>query len=128
MREVKFRAYIKEYELIVDVQTIDFRLATIGCYLTISHDPGDLSTFHFSEIDLMEFIGKKDKSDVDIYEGYVVEYLGEYRYIIDYSECGFLNPVNDLSWDNCPIDDRIYERCGDFEVIGNIYENPEMRK
>lgn len=67
--------------------------------------------------------GLKDKNSKLIYEGDICKYkfeeIGEQKAIIYFNKelCSFLaKPLNDFQ----------YIRINDCEVIGNIYENPEL--
>jgi hypothetical protein len=51
MRELKFRAYIKHLDIIVDVQRINFDVKTIEVGLS----DGDLCEYDFDEVILMQY-------------------------------------------------------------------------
>lgn len=73
-----------------------------------------------AEIELMQYTGLKDRLGVDIYEGDIVrEELRSgavNRYAIEYYKNGFyLSDFLHGNWD-----------AEDTEVIGNIYQNPEL--
>lgn len=65
--------------------------------------------------ELMQYTGLKDKNDRKIYEGYIVRYKGK-----NYKVCMDAYGVT--------IDTTTYvaKVCNELEVIGNIYENPEL--
>ena len=111
MRELKFRAWDR----------IDKRMITIERFSQIPSNWRDV-------MDLMQFTGLHDKNGKEIYEGDVL------RFIID-DEVYRTQPVE---WkpefglfyaginvgEYCPED---MWACEDvYEVIGNIYENPEL--
>jgi uncharacterized phage protein (TIGR01671 family) len=71
---------------------------------------------------LMQYTGLKDKNGVEIYEGDVVEAKGYYqdKYIIEWVYDG---------WEIFDGKDGVvadFDEWEKLEVIGNIYENPEL--
>ena len=88
---------------------------------------------------LMQCTGKKDKHNKLIYEGdivrltgknkvtfeYLVKYrLSEYRYVLEYANGKFKGrKARDFSKEYAQVK-NLYD--GGYEVIGNIYENPEL--
>ena len=69
MREIKFKAWIMPYEMMVEVQRINFDTRTIE----VKIGEGDLYEFDFEEIKLIQYTGLKDKNGVEIYEGDIVQ-------------------------------------------------------
>ena len=141
---LKFRFYHKNYKKIFDVTQIDLSLNLIMC----STDLG-LEEFHLSEGELMQCIGLKDKNEKLIYEGDIIDvtyygaqiplFLNKYskipkneRFAIIYDDnwhkfrCE--NPkyrsiceIHSLDIDKIQINTENKT----YEIIGNIYENPE---
>lgn len=72
---------------------------------------------------LMQYTGLRDKNGKDIYEGDVVISFGK-ETEMTISEMRMI--VDDAM--NCyvPLRDQYLNSNGDLEVIGNIYENPEL--
>lgn len=71
---------------------------------------------------LMQYTGLKDKNGVEIYEGDIIECDNE-KHLISWNneQSGF--------WPFTTRIGNLYERIRlGFEVIGNIYENPELLK
>lgn len=76
-----------------------------------------------------QYTGLKDKNDKEIYEGDIVKSIsGKIGYVIFLQqEMGYV-----VVWDNC--DTRLghrsrggrYDVDSSIEVIGNIYDNPEL--
>jgi len=87
-------------------------------------------------IELMQFTGLKDKNGKEIYEGDIVRYdLGdreaelegeENRY--DYAQIVFYNgQFLTLNHDGATLGEIVcFGQKNQWEVIGNIYENPEL--
>jgi hypothetical protein len=111
MREIKFRAWDKEDKLMD--------------YAYYVADDGDINWFEFSKAVrrnniLMQYTGVKDKNGKEIYEGDIItDWCGDRR-SVGWYETGFWvkRPNGDLVWPNADI----------LEVVGNIYENPELLK
>lgn len=103
MREIKFRAWDKEQKKMLD----------------------DVSTwtddFTGMLIALMQYTGLKDKNGKEIYEGDIVKYKNDKPDKVIFENGGFMTS-------------RFYHRTpnnwkillDELEVIGNIYENPEL--
>lgn len=123
MREIKFRAWHKEKKIMGEVLGIDilhkeifFSDEDIDCY---EHSD-------FKDIELMQYTGLYDKKGKEIYEGDIVKLranhgIGVIKYsdewgafIVEYIK---LRPLAVLGM-------NYYKE--DIEVLGNIYENPEL--
>src|SRR5690625_2030614 len=124
-RELKFRAYIKHLNMLVDVDVIDFLEEEIEVFITGS----DMHVYRFDEIELIKYTGLKDKNGREIYEGdilqhnvqdYVAGYPRESNYIAK-----VIHGVGAFWAEDMLLIDAI-ENDSENEVIGNIYENPEL--
>lgn len=123
-REIKFRAWDRymEGKHMVKVDMLDFRLGTL-----YGKDERDFShDMDMKFYELMQFTGLKDKNGKEIWEGDVIRCYHEKGVIENTLGCfGFQQ-----TRDNFTTLLDIWER-GDghkVEVIGNIYENPELLK
>ena len=123
MREIKFRAWDK------DLKQMGFIL---GIYLTpngwvdMETEPGDSGEewgARLLNVDLMQFTGLHDKNGKEIYEGDVVKSQFPYN-------DKFLDNIDGVVWHIETAGFMLGPRmCNDrwiLEVIGNIYENPEL--
>ncbi|WP_302950022.1 YopX family protein [uncultured Selenomonas sp.] len=108
MREIKFRAWDPVGKQMCHVIAADFQ----------------------DNADLMQYTGAKDKNGVEIYEGDIIRgHTGWYQVdcVVRWSKgnCGFIaEPI---------ITERTYlclnpGSTKSYEVIGNIYENPEFAR
>ena len=87
----------------------------------------------FSEIELMQYTGLKDKNGKEIFEGDIVATDLERPYlIVEKHRSYFLYNCNDGDDDyyDFMLPLRSYQDSQDYfaEIIGNIYENPELFK
>ena len=117
-KNIKFKAFIKNYNSIATVQRINFDTESIE--VDLSNGLGDYHEFNFDEVILLQYIGINDIKNNEIYNGdilkvnisktkfitakvYYNEKLGIFSLIGKKLKCNFFNL-------NCPI-----------EKIGNIY-------
>ena len=114
MRDIKFKAWLKDDKRIVEVEEIHFRHQLIE-YYDGNYDDCWLEK-DFDKIELMQYTGLKDKNGKEIYEGDIVKYqkfgLNEYMIIKYLSRFAVFN-ICDLNKQ-------------DYEVIGNVYQHPEL--
>lgn len=124
-REIKFRVWtgaLMEYRIVA---------GKLGVFFVGGLDPEDsasmspANTIYSGSVPVMQFTGLKDKKGQEIYEGDILQDN-------EYPEEGISNAAvtwnNDLGcWDTYPwgVTADFFE---DYEVIGNIYENPELLK
>ena len=123
MREIKFRAWHKGKKIIGNVLGIDilhkeifFSNEDVDCYEHVD----------FKNIELMQYTELKDKNNKEIYEGDIVKLrnnhgLGVVKY---YDEWGAFVVEYVKSKPLVVLGMSYYKE--DIEVIGNIYENPEL--
>ena len=114
MREIKFRAWDVKYKRMSLVSSIDFKKNLI--YTTWWEENKKRlkkdKTNEISDLVLMQFTGLKDKNGKEIYEGDIVKGEVEnnkFISVVEFQNGGF--SINTL-WEP--------------EVIGNIFENPEL--
>ena len=144
MREIKFRAWDKDGKEMIEAndfyQKADPKISGNGLHLSdflgINKD-GTIGKEH-ENIVLMQYTGLKDKNGKEIYEGDIVEFTvfdcfdndTQYKGCIVWAGTRFMiwskpdyefygsDGGFDLDWAELQDDE--------FEVIGNIYENPEL--
>lgn len=133
MREIKFRAWMKDSKLMIE-DVVPIHNEVYGHYCKdLERDTDKYLKLKNSEI--MQYTGLKDRNGKEIFEGDIVAFEdsdGGYEYpdvvvntgIVEYGELGFYftNRVA-AEMDDFYIKDG---RCDDVEVIGNIYENAEL--
>lgn len=117
MREIKFRAWDKLNKEMFNVESINFQERRVY--------RDTVSYREFNDIELMQYTGLKDKNNKEIYEGDILfESFGEryYRVIFENGSfrAEFKGDFEEYSFDLIDVVAQSYE------VVGNIYENPEL--
>lgn len=120
MREIKFRAYSKQDNRILEVIRIDFIEEILFLDTSILNDGRNQEIYDFDDIILMQYTGLKDKNGVEIYEGDILRIYDDFNakvfYNLRFSSFEVATTGNSVGF---------YSKSG-LEVIGNIYENPEL--
>ena len=110
MREIKFRAWHKEEKRMSE----PFELGEDIIYDTNNNYLGTI----YDELAIMQYTGLKDKNGREIYEGDICRlwYPDGYKLgVVEFKNgCFYWNSNSVGFWNE------------ELEVIGNIYENPEL--
>lgn len=129
MREIKFRAWHKKEKRMSHVNVFSQAEGWV-------HTPGEhgcYEVWNAGKYEIMQYTGLKDKNGKEIWNGDIVS-LGSFdtlRAHIEYQHCSFVlvhkkdserkqycdNGVSEPIFKNCEVS---------LEVIGNIYENPDL--
>ena len=125
MRTIKFRAWDKKTETMNDVWAIHFKAwhdSEIN-YIEIYGLGTDGTEERCEEdIEIMQYTGLKDKNGTEIYEGDIINQDSKYGYKNYVMEMIQTHASDDMGVDMFGYVD-VDNAC---EVIGNIYENPEL--
>lgn|SRR3990167_311198 len=130
MREIKFRAWSGD-KMYYD-------------WLVVEEGKRGVSNLYQYAEKVMQFTGLKDKNGKDIYEGDIILHKGNKtnniakdiageKAVIEWNQnlCSF-EPVHRTSnaekWDDGLVFPWNEDWAREFEIIGNIYENPELLK
>uniref|UniRef100_A0A6M3LPJ6 Putative YopX protein n=1 Tax=viral metagenome TaxID=1070528 RepID=A0A6M3LPJ6_9ZZZZ len=122
MREIKFRAYHKKEKRFY---CFDLETCTQTHYVGYYHPITDEKDCELDDPTLYSkkqlYTGLQDKNGKEIYEGDICKHTsGQVE----------VNSVEYYvgEWHLEPHDLYLSDECGEVEVIGNIYENPELLK
>ena len=127
MREIKFMAWHKEKKILREVFEISFSggyviLAGFGSF-------GEIEA-PIRDVELMQCTGLKDQNGVEIYEGDIIKFKGlvagsatrqEYKTAV----IEFVVSRGSYTAGNNTFGSMLSKKC---EIIGNIYQNPELLK
>lgn len=127
MREVKFRLWL-DNEMLSHEQLIRMDQDTHAMYTIITKEKQEEGTV------LMQYTGLKDKDGVEIFEGDVLRRVSE-EWDVDAVYKVVWGGIDYPAWDVKPwyegesnffSDYENADEWGTLEIIGNIYENPEL--
>lgn len=121
MREIKFRVWDTYNKEMLELEELNYEYGEPAIRTTMYSD-----YFGPSDMILMQYVGLHDKNGKEIYEGDVVKIdcptmkmTGE----IKYSEMSAMFYIYDVIED---IEETLWYQKEEYEIIGNIYENPEL--
>lgn len=130
MRNIKFRVWDKDLKQMhicgEDIHdSISFSQNNEAFYYNLQNGCGSLT--ENSSYVLMQYTGLKDKNGKEIYEG---DLVGDksIKWVVKWNthRMGFsLYPTTEQIYDEMPVnvENKIH-----FEILGNIYDNPELLK
>lgn len=125
MREIKFRAWLKKENKMVEVKSLHLGTRKIIYGYSENSQCYGNKSISFSDCSLMQCTDIKDRNGKEIYEGDIVktniDLMGIVRFDIGY----YFEWITDSLVSMWNKDMKVWLEWG-LEVIGNIYENPEL--
>nr|DAX73881.1 MAG TPA: YopX protein [Caudoviricetes sp.] len=123
----KFRAWHNELGRMMSISYMWFNVDSLGEIGLNDAVMNDYITVSPDEIKLMQSIGLKDKNGKEIFEGDIVDYKGREAVVKWHgSYASFIYRFVDGLQERFSKWDPLFLAYYNFEVIGNIYENPEL--
>ena len=126
MREFKMKAWLKKEKKMVSIIGIDLNYQ----YIRYSDDGNlfkdDYKIAEFKDIELLQFTGAKDKAGQEVYEADVIKFndgIDDIYGLISYDD---EDTVYCVSYEN--VTEHLSNMAGDFEIVGNIFENPDLHE
>nr|DAP23982.1 MAG TPA: YopX protein [Caudoviricetes sp.] len=119
----KFRAWDKVFKEMVQVNALVLDEQVVK----VTYKNGNVAKDDMKEYELMQSTGLKDKNGKEIFEGDIVDYKGREAVVKWHgSYASFIYRFVDGLQERVSEWDPLFLACYHFEVIGNIYENPEL--
>ena len=120
MRDIKFRVWDNERNAMFNSKSVDIDFFEGKIEITsdtIRYD--EVYTDEIKDFELMQYVGCKDRNNKEIYEGDIVKTKEHIGQIIYSKGMFFIDVKGDFYL-------PIYNVSEFMEVIGNIYENPDL--
>ncbi len=131
-REIKFRLWSKIGKKFIETDNpdLDFVINNNGYLYSIENFYGEIYILPQMDIEVLQFTGLQDRNGKEIYEGDILKYNfpydGRLKHIspVTYLETQASFGLKDIYGNEIPL----YRITANnyFEVVGNIYENPEL--
>ena len=125
MRTIKFRLWDIKYKYMRLMDDLDLMLNNDGIMERHSRDYIGDEYYTTDQYIIEQFTGLLDQNGKEIYEGDIIKqdkYFGTIVFWNGCFSCKYKNTPDD--WENSYV--PIYGGFCEFEVIGNIHENPEL--
>ncbi|MHB9297594.1 YopX family protein [Fusobacterium polymorphum] len=126
MKEFKMKAWLKKENKMVAIIGIDLNYQYIRYTVDGNLFKADYKIADFKDIELLQFTGTKDKAGQELYEADVILFndgIDDIYGLISYDDD---EGTYRVSYEN--ITEHLSEREGDFEIVGNIFENPQLHE
>ena len=126
MKEFKMKAWLKKENKMASIIGIDLNYQ----YIRYSDDGNlfkdDYKIAEFKDIELLQFTGAKSKAGQEVYEADVIKFndgIDDIYGLISYDD---EDAVYCVSYEN--VTEHLSNMAGDFEIVGNIFENPDLHE
>lgn len=130
-RDIRFRVFDKQTKQMSPSFTLFGEFLLIGAVHAWQYECGNTekdSLEALEDLEVMQYTGLKDKHGKEIYEGDVLSFFGKKVAIVVFESLGgwcykWISEPH-LTLRSSP--EPFFHNINLFEVIGNIYENPEL--
>lgn len=127
MREIKYKAYVRELNLVLPVLSIQFDFKKVEVPATYSNHI-DTEYFNFQQVELLQYTGLKDAYGNEIYEGDIVYQEFYDRIEEPHGFTGVVKQEEGAWWIDNEKDhgERLWSEVNLNHIKGNKFENPEL--
>lgn len=129
MQEIKYLCWDKRNQQMVKPSKINFGDDGSALTITVSVKSSEgywYDLVHGESCELLQYTGIKDKNKVDIYEGSIIKIFSKLSVITEMVDQIMYKPSQfTFGYSTQDLDTLLYIG-NEFEVIGNIYQNPEL--
>ena len=128
----KFRAWHINKQIMCEVIRIDFEQGIITLDLETDDDEYYWmeTDWNFSDVEIMQYTGCRDKNGIEIYEGDVIKDKYDKIWLVQYYVGAFVitNKIPDSDGQTSTYShfSNLSNHHFYFEVIGNMWNNPEL--
>lgn len=134
MREIKFRAWDKEQNCMLSSKATGLIIHFDGTVNAYDSEGTLIGTEFINELEVMQYTGLKDKYGKDIYEGDLCKSYNGYIQEVVWRDNSWMYKMKvNKKYQGEAYVEIVYSSMGDTshrnfgdEIIGNIYENPEL--
>lgn len=136
MRDIKFRAWDKIFKKMLKIGLVDLDDMTVYNAKSVDFRCSYQRKTKYSENEsfedverlvFMQYTGIKDKNEKEIFEGDIFV-RNNHKFEVVWDSTRFIGLDNDRSGKGycCYVDSCYKDGSSSIEVIGNVYENPEL--
>ena len=131
MRDIKFRAWINDKNIMVQVKSLHLGTNKIMYGYSGEYHYGNV-TVSIDKVQLMQYTGLKDRNSKEIYEGDIAKLPAYLPNHTEYAVCkwidnnGSVEDVIGFGFEDMNGKRVRNDEWEDYEIVGNIFENPEL--
>lgn len=125
---LRFRAWDKVFKEMVQVNALVLDEQVVK----VTYKNGNVAKEDMKEYELMQSTGLKDLNGIEIFEGDILEVTEKHSWleVVSYSQEKAMFVTEEINREfkvpETPLYDLFNTNIFKFEIIGNIYENPEL--